>query len=462
LVADNTFSRVEGEFTVLTRLFPPRGHVGNQFTKLMPARGHVGEHHNEDGDHHGRRLDHFWTNFKWENPNCDLVISIGDCHLNNGGQDFSALLTDVVDRWNNVPQNQDLTGATFTPNGISFQKTTCSDDYQVACDNPDMLNRISSCNGDYGDNGWAGLATIWTYSGTNFLAKGLSKVNEYYNMNNAETQHVLCQEIGHSFPMGHQDESGADFNTCMDYSVWTSPNRYPNLHDVELLDAIYDVCPNRTPSSAPVAPSMSPSARPTPVPTSHMPTVIPSKAPTPFPTRGPTKSPSARPTPVPTHMPTVIPSKAPTPFPTRGPTALNDIGTSTTISHLDYENYEDLNWFWQPCVGTLNYLVHFELSQIEDYYDYLQFGPAGSNAISFRCTGTAGTCPDFYISSDSGIRFDFHSDYSITEAGFTLSVNVVGDIPVTSQKSKTTGQPSSKPTYHDSTTVTLPVRPSLV
>jgi hypothetical protein len=98
------------------------------------------------------------------------------------------------------------------------------------------------------------------------------------------------------------------------------------------------------------------------------------------------------------------------------------------------------------------------LSQIEDYYDFLQFGPAGSNAMPFRCTGTAGICPDVYISSDSGIRFDFHSDYSITEAGFTLSVNVVGDIPVTSQPSKTTSQPSSKPTvHHHNSTTTLPV-----
>jgi hypothetical protein len=190
LVADNTFSRVEGEFTVLTH--------------LTMARGFEVEHHNEDGDHHGRRLEHTWTNYKWQNPNCDLVISVGDCHSNNGGQNFSALLTDVVDRWNRVPQNQDLTGATFTPNGISFQKATCGNDYRVTCDNPEVLNRISSCNGDYGNTGWAGLASVWTYTGTNFLAKGISKINEFYDMTNAESQHVLCQEIGHGMPMGHQ------------------------------------------------------------------------------------------------------------------------------------------------------------------------------------------------------------------------------------------------------------------
>jgi hypothetical protein len=153
LVADNTYSRVEGEFTILTH--------------VTLARGEEGEHHDEDGEHHGdrRKLSHFWTDYKWENPNCDRVISVGDCHSNNGGQDFSTMLTDVVDKWNNVPQNQDLTGTTYTPTGITFQKTTCDGDNPITCDNFDILGRISSCNGDYGATGWAGLASIWTYTG---------------------------------------------------------------------------------------------------------------------------------------------------------------------------------------------------------------------------------------------------------------------------------------------------------
>jgi hypothetical protein len=215
LVADNTYSRVEGEFTILTH--------------VTLARGEEGEHHDEDGEHHGdrRKLSHFWTDYKWENPNCDRVISVGDCHSNNGGQDFSTMLTDVVNKWNNVPQNQNLTGTTYTPNGITFQKTTCDGDNPITCDNFDVLGRISSCNGDYGATRWAGLASIWTYTGTNFLGKARSQINEYYSMNNAETQHVLCQEIGHGFPMGHQSETSTDLNTCMDYSMWAhGGNRY--------------------------------------------------------------------------------------------------------------------------------------------------------------------------------------------------------------------------------------------
>jgi hypothetical protein len=39
-----------------------------------------------------------------------IYTYIGDCHSNNGTQDYSTMLIDVVDKWNNVPQNQDLSG----------------------------------------------------------------------------------------------------------------------------------------------------------------------------------------------------------------------------------------------------------------------------------------------------------------------------------------------------------------
>ena len=50
----------------------------------------------------------------------------------------------------------------------------------------------------------------------------------------------MCQEIGHTFGLDHQDESGADFHTCMDYA--TNPdadNMHPNTHDYEELAIIY-------------------------------------------------------------------------------------------------------------------------------------------------------------------------------------------------------------------------------
>ncbi len=56
--------------------------------------------------------------------------------------------------------------------------------------------------------------------------------------NRVNRKHVLCQEVGHTFGLGHQDESGADLDTCMDYaSALDNPD--PNGHDEEQLQAIY-------------------------------------------------------------------------------------------------------------------------------------------------------------------------------------------------------------------------------
>jgi hypothetical protein len=196
------------------------------------------------------------------------VILVGDCHSKTGSEDFSTMLTEVVARWNNVPENQDLTGATFTPHSISFKKTTCDGDYEKMCNNNAITGRISSCNGNYGNTGWSGLATLALVTRDGKIIKATSKINEYYKMDNANSQEVLCQEIGHGMPMGHQSEDGSDQNSCMDYSTLNPnnpANRYPNKHDVELLDSLYNTCPN-SPTFSPTTTAV-PTATPTAAPT---------------------------------------------------------------------------------------------------------------------------------------------------------------------------------------------------
>jgi len=62
-----------------------------------------------------------------------------------------------------------------------------------------------------------------------YLSSGYTETNR---------QHVICQEIGHDWGLGHQDESGADLNTCMDYDDALG-NAHPNSHDYEQLEIIY-------------------------------------------------------------------------------------------------------------------------------------------------------------------------------------------------------------------------------
>jgi hypothetical protein len=121
-----------------------------------------------------------------------------------------------------------------------------------------------------------------------------------------------------------------------------------------------------------------------------------------------------------TPVPLAAPSgpTTPTPVPsavttarTPRPSSLINIGTSHNISHLNYQNNEDLSWFYQPAGGTLLYHVHFNVSQMELNYDYLLFGPYGTSDVRTQCTGF-NICSDAYISSSTGVGFSFHSDLS--------------------------------------------------
>jgi hypothetical protein len=103
--------------------------------------------------------------------------------------------------------------------------------------------KVTVCNRAYGFNGWLGLATISVTGGVHITA-GTTKVNDsYFNTatynSPTKRQHVMCQEVGHDFGLGHQDESGADLNTCMDYSS-ALDNPSPNAHDYAQLETIYN------------------------------------------------------------------------------------------------------------------------------------------------------------------------------------------------------------------------------
>ncbi len=88
------------------------------------------------------------------------------------------------------------------------------------------------------------------FTGSVHIVQGVVKNNDYYfgnstyqYNNTAEMQHVICQEIGHTFGLDHQDESGISLNTCMDYyhntSASDTKSTHPNQHDYDELATIY-------------------------------------------------------------------------------------------------------------------------------------------------------------------------------------------------------------------------------
>jgi len=54
-------------------------------------------------------------------------------------------------------------------------------------------------------------------------------------------QMVMCQELGHTFGLDHQDVNfnNANLGTCMDYTSDPSTNQHPNQHDYDELSTIY-------------------------------------------------------------------------------------------------------------------------------------------------------------------------------------------------------------------------------
>ena len=105
------------------------------------------------------------------------------------------------------------------------------------------------CDGNYGNNGWLGLATIYITGGVH-ITQGSAKMNDtYFNTatynNPNEREHVMCQEVAHTFGLDHQSTDGSSQNSCMDYFSNTGANAgstvstKPNAHDFQELNSIY-------------------------------------------------------------------------------------------------------------------------------------------------------------------------------------------------------------------------------
>jgi hypothetical protein len=106
----------------------------------------------------------------------------------------------------------------------------------------------------YGNTGWLGLAQIWV--GRGHITQGLTKVNDtYFSSPTYDTpgwrRLVMCQEIGHTFGLDHQDEAfnNQNLGTCMDYTNNPSgppSNEHPNQHDYDQLGITYQHLDNTT------------------------------------------------------------------------------------------------------------------------------------------------------------------------------------------------------------------------
>lgn len=187
---------------------------------------------------------HSWAGYHWARTSNPFTLKLGD----NLTSDWKPYLQTASNDW-----SKSTVMDTTVVAGLARGRCKATS------------GRVEVCNGAYGQNGWLGLASINVSQG--HITQGTVKVNDTYFAqakynNTAEKLHVMCQEVGHTFGLDHQDESGASLNTCMDYYQNTSnsdtKSTHPNAHDYDELVTIYSHLDATTTIGAAAGPSNAP------------------------------------------------------------------------------------------------------------------------------------------------------------------------------------------------------------
>jgi hypothetical protein len=192
---------------------------------------------------------HSWAGYHWARTSNPLSLKLGD----NVTTLWDSYLLTASNDW-----NSSTVLSTNVVAGLSSAKN-CKP----------TLGRVEVCNNRYGNNGWLGIAQIWA-SGSH-ITQGVTKLNDtYFNTAKYNTpawkQMVVCQEVGHTFGLDHQDENFSNINlgTCMDYTNapaggvvngfdYGPSNLSLNAHDYEELSIIYSHLDSTNTSSSTVA-----------------------------------------------------------------------------------------------------------------------------------------------------------------------------------------------------------------
>lgn len=180
---------------------------------------------------------HSWSGYHWERSSNPLSLDLAD----NVDSTWGPMLDLASQDWS----ASSVLNTRVVSHGAN--PTTCAA----------TLGRVEVCNASYGNTGWLGVAQIWIYRVGKHIAQGTVKVNDTYHSqppynSTAWRQYVMCQEVGHTFGLGHQDENqtNANLGSCMDYtndpdggpggaSDSDPDNTQPNIHDYAQLESIY-------------------------------------------------------------------------------------------------------------------------------------------------------------------------------------------------------------------------------
>lgn len=167
---------------------------------------------------------HSWGNYHWARQANPFTLKLGD----NVSSAWDSYLVTTATDWS-LSSVLDTTVVAGGTNPKNCRATT---------------GRVEVCNSKYGKNGWLGIAQIW--AGGDHITQGVTKMNDTYfstpNYNKPAWRNlVMCQEVGHTLGLDHQDENFSNVNlgTCMDYTSSPEDNQHPNAHDYAQLETIY-------------------------------------------------------------------------------------------------------------------------------------------------------------------------------------------------------------------------------
>jgi hypothetical protein len=167
---------------------------------------------------------HSWGNYHWARTANPFTLKVGD----NVNTTWDPYLNTTISDWSQSTV-LDLTKVTGFASPKNCRPTS---------------GRVEVCNSTYGSTGWLGVAQIWVSGG--HITQGTVKNNDtYFNTSTYNTSAwrnlVMCQEVGHTLGLDHQDENfnNANLGTCMDYTNSPGTNQHPNKHDYDQLESIY-------------------------------------------------------------------------------------------------------------------------------------------------------------------------------------------------------------------------------
>ncbi len=167
--------------------------------------------------------DHTWNNYHWARMASLMPLKVVD----SVSADWQFELDTAVNEWN---QSTALAMIDGSANDSNRTRKRCRM----------KAGQMRVCNAAYGFNGWLGRATIGLDS-KGHIDQGKAQVNDSYAsywLIPGEKNHVMCQEIGHVFGLGHTSVDGSSQESCMDYSSDLA-SQWPNADDLHQLSIIY-------------------------------------------------------------------------------------------------------------------------------------------------------------------------------------------------------------------------------